>query len=433
MREKGNPKMRRVVALLAALSLALLVMGTALAEEVKITYWGVWGGWFAKEVEQVVIDEFNKKYDGLYEVEGVEIDVLQKLPVAVAGGAPPGVVKVDRFRVGSYAVKGLLQELDNLIARDDVDLANFYPATVAESNFQGKYYALPWNTDDRALFYNVTLFNKAGLDPEHPPRTWEELDRMSLKLDEYNSDGQLVQAGLFPHYGNWYFVGWLWAAGGRLLDETGRKVAWDSPEGRKALTWMADYIDRYGGQGAIDYCWSLGGFNNGSVAMHMEGSWNPGHLNDAVPDLDWRVADPPRPAELADEPVTWSGGFALGIPTGVTGKEKEAAWAFIKFYTSHWAQKHLGVVSKGQIPALRSAATSDEFLNCQPGMPTFVRLMEYTKFRPVSPFGKELWSIYTDEVHALLRAGEKTPVDILQSTAQKAQAVLDEGWAALER
>jgi len=413
---------------------ALAISFTVSAAPVEIDYWGKWGGWFGNEVEDVIVAKFNEEYDGIYKVTAVEMDVMQKLPVAVAGNAAPGVVKVDRFRVGSYAAKALLQPIDSLIDRDGLDMDEFFPATRLEARFEGKTYGIPWNTDDRAMFYNVTIFNDAGLDPDNPPSTWEEVDVAARKIDQYGSDGELKRAGFFPHYGNWYFLGWLWAAGGRLLDETGRKVAWDSAEGLKAISWMVERLNRYGGEGAVSQCWSsAGGFEGGAVGMHMEGSWYPGHLNQYGDELDWLVANPPRPQELASVPITWSGGFALGIPAGVTGDEREAAWAFIRFYADHWAQKHLGVVSKGQMPALRSAATSDEFLDVYPEMTKFVYLMEDTKFRPVSPFGMELWSIYTDEIHALLREGAMSPQEILTTTASKAQAVLDEGWANLNK
>lgn len=410
-------------------SVVLLGIGAAWAQPIEIEYWGKWGGITGRNVERILIEQFNKKYEGIYKATGIETNVREKLPVAVAANTPPDVVKIDRFRLGSYALMGILQPLDDLIAREGMDLDEFYPAAVAESRYEGSCFAIPWTIDDRAMFYNVSSFDAVGLDSNNPPTTWEEVEEAGRKLESFTSEGHVQRMAIVPTRGNWGFLGWLWAAGGKLLDETGRKVLFNGPEGLKALVWEEEWLHRYGGAGAIDQAWnSLGGFEGGAVAMHMEGSFYAGVLIDNNPGLSWRTANPPRPSGLEDEPVTWSGGHGFAIPAGVTGERRQAAWEFIKFYTSHEAQVRLGVGSKGWIPALRSAATDDEFLGELPEMRTFVSLMGYTRFRPVTPFGDQFYAAVGD-TQRLLVAGEESPEEILQITAAKAQAVLDEGWA----
>jgi len=422
------------VAALALIGVLALVSGVG-AQPIEIDYWGVWGG-VSFPVEMEIIEEFNRQYEGRIRVTGVEVPegVDAKLATAVAGGAPPAVAKVDRFRVGSFASAGLIQPIDDLIARDAYHFDQHYPATREETIYNGRIYGIPWNTDNRAMYYHIGLFQEAGLDVNAPPRTWEEVNEVARRIDRWEPDGRLSQVGFVPSWGNWYFVAWLWAAGGDLLDETNRKVIWNSPEGVRALQWMKDRLDYYGGVQALDAFganFPRGAFLGERVGMMMDGSWALGSLKDLGIQQNFLVANPPRPAGLEDTPITWSGGFALAIPTGIRGEERDAAWEFIKFYTDHWAQTTFGSRT-GQIPSLRSAATSAEFLSIDPLIYKFVDLMAYSRFRPVIPAGGELWSQYTDQIHALLNAGQMPVEQILDETARQAQILLDEAWARAE-
>jgi len=423
---------RCLVLLLVASS---LIWGEAVfAQPIEIDFWGVWGGQ-SFEIEQGVIAEFNRLYEGRIKVTGVEVPegADAKLAAAVAGGAPPAVIKINRPFMGEYAAKGLLQVLDDLIARDNYDVDAHYPATRGETIFEGKTYAIPWNTDNRGMYYHVGLFEEAGLDANTPPRTWEEVNEAARKLDRWDATGALSQVAFAPHWGNWYFVGWLWAAGGSLLDESNRRVTWNDEAGVKALTWMKERLDIYGGAAAFDQFLSQvagGVFTGRKVAMVMDGSWTLGGLREQGLESEFRMAFPPRPAGLEETPVTWSGGFALAIPTGVNGAAREAAWEFIKFYSGHDAQVILGSRT-GQIPTLRSAASSDEFLGSAPQMDVFVQLMQHSRWLPAIPNGAEMWGLYTDQIHSLLAAGEMPVVQILNETARIGQARLDEAWARL--
>ncbi len=165
--------------------------------------------------------------------------------------------------------------------------------------------------------------------------------------------------------------------------------------------------------------------------MMMDGSWALGTLKNLGIQQNFMVANPPRPAGLEETPITWSGGFALAIPTGVTGAERDAAWEFIKFYTDHWAQTTFGSQT-GQIPSLRSAATSTEFLSIDPLIYKFVDLMAHSRFRPVIPAGGELWAQYATK-STLCSTPVEMPVEqILDETARQAQILLDEAWARAE-
>src|SRR5690606_35771316 len=102
----------------------------------------------------------------------------------------------------SRADMGVIMALDDHLG--DTGLDAFWPATVAAVGWQGSTYALPLETDVRVLFYNKDLFAEAGLDPEAPPSTWDELAAASDALTVLE-DGRIQQLGFGPTLGNTYF------------------------------------------------------------------------------------------------------------------------------------------------------------------------------------------------------------------------------------
>lgn len=405
--------------------LLLILSFHASAEVVEIEYWRV----SSHPYEDLIIDRFNQLYEGRIRVVGIPGHSEEELVIAVIAGTPPALSRVDRFRVGSFASQGYLRPLDDLLARDGVLPDAFFTPTWDEVVYQGRPYAMPRNTDNRALWYNKTLFEAAGLDSAQPPRTWYEADEYARRLDRWDGD-RFAQIGFVPHGGDFGFPGWLWAAGGDLLDATNREVAWNSPAGLAALSWMGDRLTHYGGNSAIaafNAQFPGGPLVGGGVAMEMGRSGQIGSIREAGAQWEWGVAPPPRPEGLEHTPVTWSGGHAFAIPVGA--EHVDEAWEFIKFYTTdHWAQLQLGLV--GHMPVrLQTAISSDYREMVDPLMQQFVELMPYSMFRPVVPVGDELFAIYRDEVLNQLVSGEVPPEQILSETARRAQILLAEAWA----
>lgn len=433
MHESGvrGTRVRRLILCLGVLS--LLLTGLTQAKVTEIQYWGKASNWFA-DVEDEVINAFNEKFKGQYVVVGVPVadGVMQeKLVLALAGGIAPDVVRFSRHRTSSFASTGLLQPIDQLVAADGFNLGIYFPPLVAEGQYQGEQYALPWDTDSRALFYDEGMFLEAGVNPDQPPTTWEELVNLRPRFTRLNAEGLLTRVALLPNYGNYYFEGWNWANGGDLLDESGRKVIWNNEKGIQTIEWMTSFTDYYGGPVAVsDFIQRMGdGLGKGSHAMYMQASSYVGTMK-ALTGFQWRVTNPPRPAGLQRTPSTWSGGFCMAIPAGVEGSKRQGGWEFSKFYTSDWAQKRVAVES-GKIPALRSAALSREVRDLHPEMAKLVALMEYTRTRPVSPLTSQISDILSKELNQKLRVPNLSPLAILNESARRAQNTLDEGLARL--
>lgn len=429
--------MQRMIGNLVPVLFVLVLLGlagdVAFAREVEIDYWGMFGS--TKNEETAVIEAFNERYAGKYKVVPAGTmspsQLREKLMVAIAGGNAPDVVKFDRFAIASWAEDGLLVPLDSFLGVSSIEVDDFYPAAWEEQVYKGKTYGVPWNFDVRAYLYNKQKFVEAGMNADNAPRTWEELKALNRKLTVFDGD-EPKQVGFAASEGNWGFYGWLLAAGGDVLSDDGRTVTWNSGAGLQAATLMRELTDQCSGAAAIRTLKSgvglYGALGTGKIVSVMGGSWFIGGILRAVPEAEIGVAAAPRPAVLAETPVSWSGGFSMCIPQG--SKDIEAAQVFIEFFTSREAQVDLFKgASLGQLPSRRSAVLDEEFLAEQPEQVyDLLELMPYSRFRPVSPVGQQLWDIYWGIDKLIFQTEpEQLPIkQILDQTAKQGQIILDD-------
>jgi ABC-type glycerol-3-phosphate transport system substrate-binding protein len=103
--------------------------------------------------------------------------------------------------VETYAEQGLIEPLDRWIESRGIDLEDIYPASLEGCQSpKGLTLCLPWGSDVEILYWNKDHFTAAGLDPEHPPQTLQELVEYAARLTLRNEAGELVQAGYIPDY-----------------------------------------------------------------------------------------------------------------------------------------------------------------------------------------------------------------------------------------
>lgn len=415
--------LQRVVALLIP---ALLLAGCARREpgRIKLVVWGMEQS-DESQGQDAAVAEFMRRHPNidvrLLSMGAGEMNP-QKLMTAIAGRVPPDVVRQDRFTIGDWASREAFRCLDDLIARDHINPQDFYHACWQEAVYRGRVYAIPYGTDDRALYWNRKLFRDAGLDPDRPPRTWDELERCAKLLTQRRPDGSYQQIGFIPNYGQGWLYLWSWQMGGEFMSPDGRACALDNPRTRHALEWVTSIYDDLGGADAITAFSAtfLGQefdpFFTGKVAMKIDGNWVLSSIARYAPQLDFAVAPAPIPAaRLRGEPpfdngdaayITWSGGFSLVIPRGA--QHVAEAWEFIKWMTSpegvliaNDAQRKYNLsIGRPFVPNMSANVRADElvFKQFAPGEPKFrdalrlfMDLMQVSRFRPVTFVGQRLW------------------------------------------
>lgn len=104
----------------------------------------------------------------------------------------------------------------------------------------GKIYGVPRTGYSMGLIYNKKLFEEAGLDPEKPPATWEEL-RAAAKAIAGLGNGTVGYADYSAqNQGGWHFTAELYSQGGDVVSEDGKSATIDTPEGKAVLQNLKD-------------------------------------------------------------------------------------------------------------------------------------------------------------------------------------------------
>ncbi|MFQ3549594.1 MAG: extracellular solute-binding protein [Armatimonadota bacterium] len=394
------------------------------AKKEKIVFW-----YGATQKEQQaykdMIAEFERQNPDI-EVQGMLVPqqyVERKLILSIAGKVPPDVVRFYTHLGGEMMSRGGLEPIDDLIARDNINLSDFYEVGIKQNTYKGKLYGMPWVLSPYALFYNKELFRKAGLDPEKPPKNWEELVEYSKKLTIRNERGQLTQVGFanFLYLPNDFSM-YLWQSNGELLSDNNLKAAFNSEEGIIAFRWMKGFLDnQVGGIREMQrFAANFKGatqdpFGQGSIAMRIDSPFRIPDLAKYFPNLDYAVAPIPYNKRRASEVV----GNSLVIPKG--SKNKEAAWKFIKFATS--TEQMINICSVGgRIPARISASHSEVFYN-DPILKTFIDQIPYGQTIPIVPGWQEVSETLARQIEQGLR-GNKSIEQALNDAAEDANKIL---------
>ena len=428
---------------------------TRRASPVRLVVWGMQSGEETKGTDAAVAEFMRRN-------PHIRVTVLsmgaggmnpQKLITSIAAKVPPDVVRQDRFTIGDWAARGAFRCLDDLIKRDGIEAADFYPACWNEAVYRGKAYAIPYGTDDRALYWNKTLFRQAGLDPEKPPRTWQQLQDYARRLT-VSRGGIYDRIGFIPNYGNSWLYLYSWQNGGEFMNKDGRRCTLDNHGTVGALEWMVGVYDMLGGTPAVAAFsqtflgQELDPFFTGKVAMKIDGNWVLNSIARYAPKLDFGVVSAPIPearlrgeGRFRDETrfITWSGGFSLAIPKGA--QHVEEAWAFIKWMTSvegniiaNRAQRAYNLsLRRPFVPNMSAHIPSDEAVfrlfapeqeKFRKPLRTFLDLMRVSKFRPVTFVGQRLWD---EQVRAFELAiyHKKSPKQALSDSRAVVQRELD--------
>ena len=159
---------------------------------------------------------------------GVTGDQLAR---GLSGETPPDLVVLSSAdRVRSLQAQGLVEPLGSWADAGGVELEDFFAASLAPCVApDGALLCLPWTCETDALFWNKGLFRAAGLDPERPPQTMEELAEMAARFAVVDGEGRLSRVGFIPDLARSQSEWYARMLGGSWADDEGTELWVDSP------------------------------------------------------------------------------------------------------------------------------------------------------------------------------------------------------------
>lgn len=128
----------------------------------------VWQFMMDDNLSQQVKADFEKANPDI-ELEIVQLSWatgFDRIVTSIAAGTAPDVIELGNTWLATFASQGVLRPVDDLVgkAKDDYVAWNFV-------EYQDKYWGFPWLLAPRCMYYNLELLEKAGLDPDNPPKT----------------------------------------------------------------------------------------------------------------------------------------------------------------------------------------------------------------------------------------------------------------------
>lgn len=390
-------------------------------EKVKITYWHIFPeGDAFKEVHDKLIKDFNESQDEVF-VEDLGIsffDFLSKMDTAIPAGTGPDVGFMGLEDSNFRAASGVLADLKPYIEKDGFAMDQFYEAAVKYVSYEEGIYGMPLIWGTRMLVYNKQMFRDAGLDPEKPPKTLEELEEYADKLTKLDAKGNIEVMGFHPSLGNASFMDYLDGRGGELFDENDNPII-NNDTVLKTLEWYVDMTNKYGAKQAQSLKSSsattgIDPFLAGFVAMEV--NVNDFYKKLAESDMDYGLAPIPIPAEGGVRAAT-GGGFDLEVFDHGDPAKVEAAWKFVSFMTNVENQQYWAVQNKWPVANQKAMETSEE-IKADPDWQIIVGDLPYAVPNKFIMKAKNWWNALSPEIEAA-QNGLKTPKQALDD-AQKA-------------
>lgn len=272
--------------------------------------------------------------------------------------------KVDIFATAiegfeEIAGKGLLINLDDIVANDPNAAAVF--GKIDENLLKGmrsrvsgelNYFPTEWN--NIVVWYNMDMFDEAGLEYPSDEWTWEDFAKTAKALTVKDDNGNVSRFGFALPGGNFGLQPWLLTNNTGYLDSTWTKVQVDTPEFRESLQFLHDLIHADGSTATF----AMTGYQDdklgaGQIAMATAGHWpTPGLKGSGIERIG--VANFPR--NKSENTVFGIGG--VGVTT--VSENQELAWEFVQELTGKVYQKELAD-SGVSIPSWREFATTEEW------------------------------------------------------------------------
>ena len=296
-------KTRLFVSFLVLLVLLSLSLGVLAQNDVtEIEYWQYF---FQPRVNAMneLIAQFEAENPDVHVVHNSDIayeNFRDEIAASAPAGVGPDVVTLYYGWIPAFVDAGYLVPLPKDAFPDDW-IESYFSPMVAQSKFEGEYWAIPTAVRTLALFWNKDLFQAAGLDPDTPPTTLDEMVDMAKKTTVYDGNGtdilNIVSEGFAPSLSGqdhqWFREVLVRTFGGVPYSDDNKTVMYNSPEGCSAFKYLSAFETDYKTGSNDLFTDGTEAFINGDEAMHIDGSFRIGTIASENPDLNYGVAELP--------------------------------------------------------------------------------------------------------------------------------------------
>lgn len=389
-------------------------------EKVQVDFWHMSPvGETSYQGMRALIREYNEtNTDNVYvKATGIGFwDYGEKLNISMAGGNAPdiGLSTLDDvpYRAGSNGLINISELIKNDTGDNQIVLENYLENQLKFARYNGDLFAMPFTATARLMFYNLDLFEAAGLTEADVPKTWEELKIVSDKITKVDSNGDLEVVGFHPSSGNNTFASWLWQKDLDFFNDDLQPVL-NSPEVEEILEWVGNFnghipFEKIQAFGAANQMLGIDPFVAGKFGMMVDVDALYYKMKDAGTPFKFGVAPVPYPE--GGKRVNWSSGFSLEMYKNKNNSDAKikATFAFYKWLLSEEIMLKLADVLGGltaHYPAMVEHSKDDPILT------KIVEELKYAVDKRYVPFapswhGADWGPIYNDYLNHNITAKE---------------------------
>jgi multiple sugar transport system permease protein len=391
------------------LLLGLLCFSTASSQEKLLLRVANWGDAEEIRLEEEVAAEFMRRHPHIeVQIESIPVNYKEKILTYIASGEPPDVFLLDSVIIPALLNKGILLDLKPFVDSLRLDLDAYFPNVLSIFAKGEKLYALPKDFTPIVMYYNQTLFDRAGLGYPQNDWTWDEFLRLSQQLTkDFDGDNIVDQYGtVFTNY-FYLWQPWVWMAGGDIFDANGNSAVgyFDSPATARALQFLIDLRTKHRvapddlalktGTGAT------GMFYSGRVAMISVGHWAQPNLKKYMARGDLKIGVVPLPRPAGGELVTPI--YAAGWCVPQATRHREAALQLAAFLGSAPAAMRRAQTGIG-VSAVKSVAQQQVANDPYKLEQAFIESI---------PYGRQPWGTMIDEFSRVEKMTENAVEEVM--------------------
>lgn len=314
------------------------------------------------------------------------------------------ILGMDVIWTAEFAAQGWLRDVTPAIQARQ---SEFIPSTLKTAQINGKYWAIPFNTNAGFLYYNTTKVKT-------PPKSWQQAYQMA------KTDGGIGYQGSQYEGLTVNFLEMLYSNGGSVLSPDGKKATIDSPQAQQVLAFMQQGLKNGAAPKAnLTYMEeeSRNAFQTGKVALLRNWPYVYALAKQAHVKFNLEPLPPFAPGKPSASVL---GGYNLGIST--YSKNPGTALSFINFATSPAAQKKFFI--KSSLPAVLTQTYNDPAVKkADPFAPQLLKAVQQGIPRPVSPVYTQISEAIYKNVYSALSSGT-SPSTALKNAQNQINAAL---------
>lgn len=379
---------------------------TGKANEKTTIRFATWDSDDTLSLQQKIVDKFNsdnKDVNVVLESYGNDYDT--KTAAGIGANDAPDVMYMWNYPQYGDA----LEPLDNYITKEGQAYKdNFYEALWNYNSSKGKVLGMPVGYTTHVVYYNKDLFDKAGVSYPTDGWTWQDLKDAAKKLTNKN---EKVYGFAFSGKPDPYdFEMYLWNNGTQYVGKDGKLEGNLNSDKAVETLGMFQNMEKDGIAIASEGS-GLDEMKSGKAAMFINGSWSLDTLKSAK--INFGVATLPV-FEKGKKSISIIS--SSGVSISKTSKNKEAAWKFVKYWTSEEVNKaRIGY----EIPVLKSVSKSENLINDKTYSVFYTMLNQSEGYTPAS-FKMDKWSQVSDKLSLVFEQVFNT------SSFKNPKAALDE-------